>query len=251
MVQAKNRIGETRIMNCGKLATIVEYNDYINVMVKFNHNDELAKCRYAEFKNGEVKSHFSPTVYEVGIVGYETTTINGKKIKSYSCWKSMIQRCYSEKYKEKHPTYKDVTCCEEWKYYKNFKEWYNENYYEVNDERMEIDKDILHKGNKIYSPETCCIVPHKINELFVKSDKRRGNLPIGILSYKNKFRVQCNLGEKKKQKHLGVYDTIEEAFEVYKKYKIAFIKEMAESYKNKIPIKLYKAMLNWQVEITD
>ena len=32
----------------------------------------------------------------------------------YSRWRGMLERCFSNSFKTKHPTYKDVTCCEEW-----------------------------------------------------------------------------------------------------------------------------------------
>ncbi|HFD2033567.1 TPA: hypothetical protein ACF2DD_002144 [Clostridium perfringens] len=132
-------------------------------------------------KKGTIKSHFTPTVYDVGIVGKEKVKNKyGKIYPSYITWRNMIQRCYDEKLKDKYSTYKNCTVCDEWLYYPNFKQWYDNNYYEVNNEEMHLDKDILNKGNKVYSPETCVFVPQSINSLFIKSDKTRGDLPIGV-----------------------------------------------------------------------
>ena len=50
---------------------------------------------------------------------------------------------------------------------------------------------------------------------------------------------------------LGTFNTAEEAFARYKVYKEDFIKDIAEQYKDKIPDKIYQAMMNWQIEITD
>ena len=69
--------------------------------------------------------------------------------------------------------------CEEWFCYECYERWYNNNVYDI-DGTLDIDKDIILKHNKIYSPDTCVLVPHRINMLFVKSDKTRGNLPIGV-----------------------------------------------------------------------
>ena len=41
----------------------------------------------------------------------------------YGKWVNMLQRCYSELYHDKFPTYKDCTVCEEWKYFSKFKKW--------------------------------------------------------------------------------------------------------------------------------
>ena len=92
----------------------------------------------------------------------------------------MLTRCYSDKYKKKKPTYEDCKVYEELLNFQNFAKWDSENYYEIEGETMCLDKDILVKHNKIYSPETCVYVPNTINVLFTKSDKIRGNTPIGV-----------------------------------------------------------------------
>ena len=133
--------------------------------------------------------------------------------------------------------------------------WDSENYYIVDNERMCLDKDILVKHNKIYSPETCIYVPHTINALFTKSDKTRGESLIGTTPVNGKYRVYCSLINpetgKSKQKHLGYYNTELEAFEIYKNHKEKNIKEVADYYFGRIPDKLYNALYNYEVEIDD
>ena len=167
----------------------------------------------------------------------------------------MLKRCYSGEYQKKEPTYKDCTVCKEWLNYSNFKKWYDDNYYEIDGEQMALDKDILVKGNKIYSPETCVFVPQNINNLFIKSNKIRGKYPIGVTfnKNKNKYQAYCSMliNGKSQQKTLGYYNNIEEAFNAYKQFKEADIKQMADYYKENIPDKLYEAMYNYKVEITD
>jgi hypothetical protein len=249
------RMGMSKIMRCcEKEATIIEYNSAIDIVVMFKETGELKNTTYGCFKNGSIKSHFSPTVYEVGIVGLEKTK-NGNDVfyNSYTIWHGMIERCYSKKYKDKHLTYKNVTCCDEWLCYKNFKEWYNDNHYEVEGQRMALDKDILVKGNKIYSPETCVFVPQRINVLFTKCNRTRGIYPIGVNYFKieNKYRAQCNC-DKKGNITIGLFNNTDDAFyKGYKPFKEKYIKEIADEYKDKIPNKLFNAMYNWKVEITD
>ena len=130
----------------------------------------------------------------------------------------------------------------------------DDNYYEIEGEEMNLDKDILVKHNKIYSPETCVFVPHKINKLFVKGDKVRGKSVIGTSLFKNgKYRVDCNLFNpetgKSRLEYLGLYDTQEKGFEVYKYYKERNIKQVADYYKGQIPQKLYDALYKYEVEI--
>lgn len=252
----KERLGEARMMKCGESAIIVNYSNYNDITVKFKTTGELVKTTYSHFKDGFVKSHFTPSVFGVGIIGNEKTKDeNGQTIKSYSVWKNMLRRCYYEKEQKTHPTYKGCCVCEEWLNYSNFKEWFEDNYYEIDGERMDLDKDILVKGNKIYSPETCMFVPQNINKLFTKSNKIRGKYPIGVYFNKNanKFKAQCRIfyNGKTQQESLGLYNTIEDAFNAYKQFKEANIKQIADEYKGKIPDKLYEAMYDYKVEITD
>ena len=113
----------------------------------------------------------------------------------------------------------------------------------------ELDKDILFKGNKIYSPETCCFIPREINQIFPKRDLKRGEYPIGVTRKRGKFSAQ--LSTKDFNKNLGVFNTPEEAFQAYKSAKESYIKEVADKWKDQIEPRVYQAMYNYQVEITD
>lgn len=167
--------------------------------------------------------------------------------KEYTCWHGMVARCYSSKNQKKCPTYIGVSVCEDWHCFSKFKEWYDKHYVEG----WALDKDILVKGNKVYSPETCCFVPREINNLFTKNNAKRGKYPIGVtyIEKLNKYRVHLN--DKKVRRHLGLFDTIEEAFQAYKKAKESYIKEVADKWKDKLDPRVYEALYNYTVEITD
>ena len=253
---ANDRLGETVMQNCGELAFIVEYVSVHDITVQFKATGELVKTRYKDFIRGSVKSHFTPTVFGVGITGLEPTRDeDGEVLDSYKCWNHMLSRCYSAKVQEKNQPYKGCRVCDDWLYYSNFKKWYDENYYEINNKTSHLDKDILIKGNKVYSPDTCVFVPNFINLLFTKRQKSRGELPIGVCYHKASKKYQAGLkvfkDGKSTFKHLGYFDTIDEAFEVYKQAKEDYIKEIADEYKDKIPVELYKAMYAYEVSIDD
>lgn len=250
--RALERLGETVLQNCGEIAFIVEYNGSSDIVIQFQKTGELVNTTYQCFKNANVKSHFSPSRYGIGIVGLEVTTdSNGKPLDSYTCWSDMLRRCYSEKYKKGLPTYEGVTVCDEWLFYPNFKKWYDENYYEIEGQRMELDKDILHKGNKVYSPNTCIFVPHNINSMITKRSNYRGKYPIGVTKSGKKYNANMSGGSRDSKVFLGGHDTPEIAFQAYKENKEQFIKDKANEYKEKIPTNLYEAMCNYTVSITD
>ena len=253
---AYEKLGQTVMQKCGEICFIVEYVDSKNITVQFKKTGELVKTDYGTFVRGNVKSHFTPTVFGIGTTGTEPTRDeDGKVLDSYTCWKSMLCRCYSAKYLAKYPTYVDCRVCDKWLYYPNFKKSYEENYYKIDNKTSQLDKDIIIKGNKVYSPNTCVFVPDFINKLFIKRQNVRGDLPIGVCYDKTNKKYRASLSVfkdgKKTMKTLGRFDTANEAFEVYKQAKENYIKEVADEYKDRIPAKLYEAMYAYRVEIND
>lgn len=184
-------------------------------------------------------------------------TSEHKNTREYDMWQKMLARCYSSYIQEREPTYKGCTVANELLSFQNFAEFYNQNKWR-DDEILIPDKDILTHGKaKIYSKDTICFVNGFINKIFTKRQRFRGDLPIGV-SVRNyptglvKYVAVCN--EYGKCKYLGTYTTPYEAFLVYKKEKERYIKEVANKYKKqfkKFPIKLYNAMMEYEVSYND
>ena len=206
---------------------------------------------------GKIKCPYERRYYGKGYLGegkYKVSK-NGKDTDEFKIYHHMLMRCYSPKYQEEKSTYKG---CEVEEYLLNFQhmgEWIEKNYYEVPGEIMCLDKDILYKGNKVYSRNTCIFVPERINLLFTKSNKVRGDCPIGVrLTKSGNYQARCNNGYGKSI-HLGTYSTKEKAFKAYKEYKEKVIKEVIDSYEGRIPEPFYSklkvAMYNYKVEIDD
>jgi hypothetical protein len=177
--------------------------------------------------------------------GIHKTKKDGKKTKIYDVWWSMMKRCGSEVYKLKHPAYKEVITCEEWKDFQNFAEWCIENY------RIgfELDKDILCKDCKIYSPETCVFVPSEVNSLFVDDKANRGDCPVGVYKQHNKYRA--SISKNGVNIPLGLFKTKAEAFDVYKIEKEKWVKQVADKWKICLTDKVYLAMYSYTVNIND
>ena len=259
MAKKIDRIGERNYNTFGSEMIITKYRTNRDIDVYFpEYNWTFKGVQYGHFKEGNVKCPYEKRVCGVGYLGegkYKVSE-NGKKTKVYKTWHHMLTRCYDPKLHERFSTYIDCKVCDEWHNFQNFGKWFDDNYYEVKNEIMCLDKDILVKHNKIYSSETCVFVPQAINVLFTKRQNDRGTSVIGTHCYINgKYQVSCSLinletGESK-QKYLGRYETQEEAFKVYKYYKEKNIKEVADYYKDRIPDKLYDGLYNYEVEIDD
>ena len=256
--QKIKRLGEIKYEKQNCPLKIIEYNSAVDIIVEFQDKFKgRVHTTYRNFINLEIKNPYYPSVFEVGITGNKyPTKISGKHVAEYAAWHNIISRSYNKKDKRKNPTYKDVTCCNEWLHYENFYEWLHRqgNFDKwLNGDKWAVDKDILNKGNKIYSPENCCLVPQNVNGLFVKNNTSRNDLPIGVIKSGTGFQVHCSNPLTYKYENLGIYPTMTEAFLVYKKRKEEIIKLVAqiEFDNGNITKECYEAMTNYIVEITD
>ena len=248
-----DRTGEETYNNFGSKMIITNYRNYKDIDVYFpEYNWTLKHARCGNFIRGNIACPYEPRVYGVGYIGEGKYKVkeNGKTTKCYETWHSMLRRCYGIK-QNRDGTYEGCVVKSNWHNFQNFAEWLDNHYYEVPNQKMCLDKDILHKGNKIYSDETCCFVPEKINTLLIKCDKSRGDCPVGVNYHKRDkiYEARCNNGEE--SDYLGRFDNIYDAFHVYKVHKEKIIKQRADEYKQYLPQNVYEALYNYQVEITD
>ena len=247
-----DRTGEIFQTKEGYSVQLIEYNSVKDCSFKFLIDDEVI-CRNVGFKGvreGTVKNPYHPTVFKKGFTGlgkYSSRGLDGKLNKSYNTWNGILERCYCKKFSKRVSTYKDVTVCEEWYNFQNFAKWFEENYKPEYMEGWHLDKDILVKGNKVYSPETCCFVPLEINKIFKTTVI--GKYSVGVVKNYNKFNVYIH--KYNKRYFLKGYDTLEEAKTAQKIAKENYIKEVAEKWKGLISNRAYEALINYQVEITD
>ena len=166
---------------------------------------------------------------------------------AYSIWNGIYKRCYKD-----DDIYEGSFMCDSWKYDKDaFAEWWSAEYYECDGESMAVDKDLLFPENKEYAPDKCCIIPQTLNTMLSNCKKQRStwknartDLSLGV-RYDSKMNMYY--GTIKPYGHdevirLSYWNTPEEAFEEYKRHK------QADKYKNKVPKKVYDALLRFEVK---
>lgn len=249
-----NRLGEKFITNQGYTVEVIKYYSARKILVQFECGYEIITS-IGNLQMGKLHNPYHKSVFGVGYFGVGNYVYNSKNNtpiykKIYTLWGDMIGRGYDIKLKEKNPTYKYVTVYENWHCFQNFGDWYEENW-KPHMEGWELDKDILIKGNKIYSPETCCFVPQEVNKLFITRKNCRGEYPIGVSYHKATKKYKATICKGNNIKYIGLYRSIEEAFNAYKIAKEAYIKEVADKWKNEIDTRVYEAMYKYNVEITD
>ena len=190
-------------------------------------------------------------VFGVGINDWVgAVKVDGKLIKEYDLWKSMLERCFCEKLKQRQPTYEGVACSKEWLSMTKF----IEDVSQMNGFGLSgwaLDKDILVKDNKLYSKATCCFVPAEVNNLLTKSDKARGEWPVGVYFHKATGKFVAQLTINGKMKHLGYFTSPIEAFQAYKLAKEAQIKVVAQKWQHLLDEKVFQALLVYDANIND
>ena len=231
---------------------ILEYKNNKQVVIMFLNTGFIKEESMGEIRSGHIRDSSIPTTCGFGYVDVEGASVGKNMTKEYQLWNGMINRCYNENLRHKNPTYKDCHVSEEWRYLSNFKEWCHQ---QIGFDQVgwHLDKDILSKDNKVYSEDTCVFVPPEINCLILKADRIRGEYPVGVYHDTSKIhkRFSARVSKNGKYKRFGSYRTPEEAFYVYKREKEKYIKEVANKWKDKIDTRVYEALMNYQVEITD
>lgn len=151
----------------------------------------------------------------VGIMDIRHNEASAEYKRIHKTWVGMLQRCYSEEWSRKSPTYKDCTVCPEWLTFSNFRKWMLEQDWEG----LELDKDLLVRGNKVYSPETCIFVSRKVNLLAIDRNKLGGKYLTGV-GQPNVFgNYPATCSKDGVSHYLGAFRTELEAHEAYKTFK--------------------------------
>lgn len=245
----KERVGQTKVNIEGSPMTIIEYIDANHITVEFEDFIHYkTNSTYSCFKKGQIKNYGRPFLYNRGYIGqgdYQVS-IDGVATKAYDMWRKMFDRCYNKKLHDKYKTYEKCEVCNEWYCFQNFAQWFYDNFYNIDNETMELDKDWLKIGNKLYCPEFCCIVPKSLNCcLSFKPKHKYTDLPNGVSKLPSgKYRASIQIGECKI--HIGTFSNSKDAEDAYWDYKISSIKKKALLYKEQIPKQLYDALLNYE-----
>jgi hypothetical protein len=159
----------------------------------------------------------------------------------------MLKRCYDKITLERCPTYTPCTVCDEWHNLQNFYKWYVENEW-TKSVVLECEKDIL-TNNKIYSPQTCVLVPHDINMMFTHFTDKPQGLPQGIVCNEHtNFRYNVGFHKNGKRQAFGTYNTLQEAQKVLQLEKKKYLREKLLKYKDEMPQNLYDMLYNYNFE---
>lgn len=186
-------------------------------------------------------------IHGVAINDYEgSMKEDGKDIRSYQTWKGMLKRCYDENFVKKRKASDIAKVCDEWLYFSNFKKWFDDNYrWDLHNKgiRLELDKDLLSDGIKIYSPSTCVFLPNNVNSFIMRQYSSNTSGYRGVAWNKQKKKWVAGIIDfyTKKRRNLGVFYDIIDASNAY------MLARRQEAEK----VKLYMKSLGYPDNIVD
>lgn len=135
--------------------------------------------------------------------------------KIHDAWRRILQRCYSEIYLRRNPSYRGCSVAPEWHVFSAFKRWMEQQDYVG----KQLDKDLLVQGNKTYSKETCCFLSSEVNNFLCTNRKKDTCLPIGVVAREGKFAGHCRNPFTNTQEYLGLFPTADQAHNAWKNRK--------------------------------
>lgn len=248
-------VGDVFETNLNGKLEVVNYKSALEVTVRFLNTGYETTVEASQVRSGEVRDWTLPKAFGVGIMEDVDISLKETYPKHKQLWQNMLSRCYNNN-TEYVGKYESCYVSEEFLHFKNFREWCDKqtgfNAKDSKGKAFALDKDLLIKGNLLYSKDTCCFIPREINNLLLTTRKLRGDLPIGVQRTKAKtVKFIATLSKYGSHQKLGTYDTPEEAFYAYREAKELYIKEVANKWKDQIDPRAYEGLMNWCVDITD
>lgn len=254
-MKRKYNIGDVYSTNCGVDVEILEVQGVGKRKVLIKWLDDFGyeqAVNPTNLNNGKLYNPYKPSVYGIGYVGIGDylPLCDGVHTLEYSTWKGMYNRAYSEKFLAKKPTYRGCSVASEWDCFQDFGSW-TESAIGWGNPTWNIDKDLLIRGNKVYGPDTCVMLPHNLNMLIVNRLGGRGEYPVGVHKAHDRNQYTAQFKEFDGRSGLKRFWTVDEAFNYYKLNKERVIKEAAEIYKDQIDPRAYQALMSWEISIND
>jgi hypothetical protein len=240
MILPTNRYGDIQIL---------EVKNARHVRVVFIEYPHEVIVKAANIKSGEVKNIMRPSVHGVGYLGVGPyKTWDGKKCtKAYAVWVDMLDRVYTPENDLIAMWYKETSVHTDWLCFQNFAEWY---YKQINrfgevSFKWHIDKDLTVPGNRLYSAETCAVIPSAVNILMTDHASGRGLYPLGVSSQNKGRSFQAVMTAYGKYQYIGTYKTILEAQLAYWSAKFEVIRNTAIQYWQYLPEPLAYRLLTF------
>ena len=256
----KIKVGDTFKSNVCNTFTVTEVKNQESIMIKFN--DDIGHemlVSSGRIKDKTIKNPYFPKIFNKGYFGVgkycSRNKVNGKwttQTKEYHAWINMLSRCYDPNYictKAGQECYSGVQVSDSWLNFQLFAEWYCIKISELKlkspDTKFVLDKDLLSASNKIYSAETCCLIPEELNSLIVNRLSRNNTKKLSSIRKCKTGTYSITISLNKKPTTFSGYKTENECFDLYLRNKEKELNNSIEKYKSVLSEKVYLALLEY------
>lgn len=242
MGNRKVNVGDVFYPKEGGECEVVKYNNSYDVEVRFKDSGYVKSFQSSHIIRGLISDPNHPRLLGVGYLGVGKYSYKEHK-EAYIAWRGAIVRGHCNIYKKKRLTYKDCYVCDEWHNFQVFADWYcNHESYGLG---YHLDKDLLVKGNKVYSPDTCTMIPNHLNKLIGDNYKKDGDLPLGVTVSGKKYKARLN--HRDGNIYLGVFENAGNAANAYAKAKESLVRKETEKLKGTIDKRAFESLRNWRL----
>lgn len=246
----KIKVGDVFKSNEGGFYTVIKKLNGYTFAIRFNdENQYIRSVSASNIASGTIKNPFFINTYGVGYlgVGIFSSRRKGEVGLSYEyrTWRNMLRRVYAPDTKRDKVAYAGCSVHSDWHNFQNFAMWLNSN--KVNKTGFHLDKDLLLRGNKEYSPDKCSLVPQQINTLFSNPRGNGSTYLLGVRKKQNDKKYYSAISVNAKRLFIGSFDTENEAHQAYVVAKEAYVKEVANKWRGRIDERVYDALMNWTV----
>lgn len=241
------------VYNSGKFGDyeIIYYGSVEDVLIRFHNTGYVTKSGMQRIRAGGVVDKLAPTSYGVGYFGENPLAVcqvDGKKSKEYVLWQSMMQRCYSSVRHDASPNYIGCSVSDYFKSFGNFYDWcQSQDGFKL--DGWALDKDLLFKGNTMYSEDNCVFLPSHINTFLVKPPKPNKTGYIGVSYVEKDKRYKAVISKYGKQMPSKYFKTAEEASNEYVKLKKQHAVELADQHKDNLDVRAYHGLCNYEPDV--
>jgi hypothetical protein len=242
-IQVGDKFSPKQGGECRVIADLGGRKVRIRFLDEYRHEQDVYKTNLIR---GEIKNPYYPSVCGVGFtgVGPHGAWLDGKLSPVYLRWVNMMKRCYEVGSGDLNSSYDDCSVSPDWHNLQTFGDWLHSQP-SWGEEEHDLDKDLLVRGNRVYGPGACLLIPRRLNYLLTRSSSSKG-LPVGVHLRYGRYQAKCRAADSR-YANLGTFSCPDEAFAVYRAYKESVIKLVAEEQKDRIDPRLYEALMNYEV----
>jgi len=183
--------------------------NYCTIQIK----EWVSEVLHQHAQSGEIKYPFHLSILNIACFG-EGKYSRSENRMAYNRWRHMLERCYDEDQRQKHPTYVDCVVSDEWLNFQNFARWH-ERYYPTDGKKYELDKDIRVTGNNVYGKDTCIFITKELNAFMANIFSNNTSGYTGVSRDGKGKKYNATICIDGKNRHLGVSVSAKEASLLY------------------------------------